>query len=39
MLNSAHWRLWKKPARSMPIKIVGFDGQPEARQAVKDGKL
>lgn len=29
----------EKAGKVGQIKIVGFDGQPEARQAVKDGKL
>lgn len=29
----------EKAGKVDAIKIVGFDGQPEARQAVKDGKL
>ncbi len=29
----------EKAGKTDHIKIIGFDGQPEARQAVKDGKL
>jgi ribose transport system substrate-binding protein len=29
----------EEAGRSGKVKVVGFDGQPEARQAVKDGKL
>ncbi len=29
----------EKAGRSGKVKVIGFDGQPEARQAIKDGKL
>jgi len=29
----------EKAGRSDRIKVVGFDGQPEAKQAIKDGKM
>jgi ribose transport system substrate-binding protein len=29
----------EKAGKADKIKIIGFDGQPEARQAIKDGKL
>ena len=29
----------EKAGKTGQVKIIGFDGQPEARQAVKDGKL
>lgn len=29
----------EKAGKASKIKVIGFDGQPEARQAVKDGKM
>jgi len=29
----------EKAGKTGTVKVIGFDGQPEARQAVKDGKM
>ena len=29
----------EKAGRAGKIKVIGFDGMPEARQAIKDGKI
>ncbi len=29
----------EKAGKSAKIKVIGFDGQPEAKQAIKDGKI
>jgi len=29
----------EKAGRTAKIKVIGFDGQPEAKQAIKDGKI
>ena len=37
--RSARGRRWRKRARPQQVVIVGFDGQPEGKQAIKDGKI
>ena len=29
----------EKAGRAKKVKVIGFDGQPEAKQAIKDGKI
>jgi ribose transport system substrate-binding protein len=29
----------KKAGKTEQVKIIGFDGQPEGKQAIKDGKI
>jgi ribose transport system substrate-binding protein len=33
------WAALEKARKTNRIKIVGFDGQPEGKQAIKDGKI
>ena len=35
----APWPRWRRGGKAGQVKVIGFDGQPEAKQAIRDGKI